>query len=288
MKNKELVSIIIPAYNAESYIQETLQSIYDQTYQNFEVIIVDDGSTDLTRGILKKEASERDGMEVISSPNNGVSVARNIGLSKAKGEYIALLDADDVWDNDNLEQKVRFLNQNREYGWVYSNLKCISESGEFLYNHPNGRDDKILENILLWNGEVVPGPCSNIIYRSELALKTKFDPNFSTAADQDFTLQLAFLSQGKILADRLVSYRIVSDSMSKNISVMEKDHIGVFLKAKEKELFPSKSFERKCFANLYKILAGSWLKDGHNPIKSIKYIIKSILIYPRIARKYFS
>ena len=288
MKNNGIVSIIIPAYNAEPYIQETLNSIYDQTYQKYQIIVVDDGSIDATNEILQKEASNHDKVEVISSSNKGVSMARNIGISKAKGEYIALLDADDLWENDNLEQKVQFLNQNPKYGWVYSNLKCISESGKFLYNHPNGRDDKILENILLWGGEVVPGPCSNIIYRTELSLKTQFDPNFSTAADQDFTLQLAFFSPGKILSDRLVSYRVVSNSMSKNITVMEKDHIGVFMKAKEKKLFPSKSFERKCFANLYKIIAGSWLKDGKNPFKSLKYIVKSILTYPKIVGKYFS
>lgn len=283
-----MVSIVIPAYNAEKFILETLNSVYDQSYIDFEIIVVDDGSTDSTPQLVELEIAERSYLSLISKINEGVSIARNTGIEQAKGEYIAVLDADDTWTKDNLLEKVKFLDSHPSYDWVYSNLGCITESNDPLPPHANGRDDDILKNILLWEGEVVPGPCSNVIYRSKLNEKIKFDPQFSTAADQDFTIQLANLSRGKLIENRLVNYRILDNSMSRNINVMEVDHIGVYRKAKALGLFQSTLLRRKSFANMYKIMAGSWWKQGNNKLKGIKFIVKSILTYPPIVKKYFS
>src|SRR5688572_1866005 len=94
--NKKLVSVIIPAYNAGPFISETLESVLAQTYSNWEVIVVNDGSKDNTENILKQYSEKDPRISFISKTNSGVSDTRNKGIDKAKGEFIAFLDADDV------------------------------------------------------------------------------------------------------------------------------------------------------------------------------------------------
>ena len=283
-----MVSIIIPAFNAESYILETLKSIYKQSFSEFEVIVVNDGSTDSTRAILEDQAKKHPFISLVNKENSGVADTRNIGIKMAQGTYIALLDSDDTWEPKNLEQKISFLQKSPDYSWVYCNLNRIAENGDLIGEHPEGRDDNILENILKWEGEVVPGPCSNIVFSTSLKNKVSFDINLSTAADQDFCLQLAQIGKGKCLKERLVNYRVLENSMSRDISIMEQDHIAVFKKADQNQLFKTKRFKRQCFSNLYKILAGSWWHNGGKKLKGVKFVFKSILTYPPIVSKYFT
>lgn len=276
-----MVSIIIPAYNAEKYITETIESVLNQTFTDWELIIVIDGATDHTEDIARSfESDER--ISVIVKENTGVSDTRNIGMSKAKGNYIALLDADDIWLPENLEKKITFLEQNSEFGWVYSQMNEFHNDTSLVNQAPRGHDKEILKSILSWKGEVVPGPCSNVVFRSEFLKKgLAFDVEFSTAADQDFTLQLAQLAPGKLIDEYLWNYRVLSGSMSRNIAAMEKDHIGVFNKAASNNLFLSASFKRKCFANLYLILAGSWWKNGQNRTRGLYFLFRSFFTHPK-------
>ncbi|PCJ89757.1 MAG: hypothetical protein COA57_00970 [Flavobacteriales bacterium] len=275
-----LVSIIIPAYNAEKYIAETIQSVINQTYTNWELIIVNDGSTDNTEKIAQAYVEKDQRIKYIYQENAGVSVARNKGVENSQGDYVAFLDADDIWCRQNLEKKVTILN-NINIDWVYSDMLSIDKNGNQLQYPEVGKNYKILENILLWNGEVVPGPGSNIITKKKCFDEgVIFDPNFSTAADQDFTIQLASKYQGKRIPEKLWYYRVIASSMSRNMEVMEKDHIGVYKKAAKNNLFKSFWFKQKCFSNLYLILAGSWWKDGNNKSRGLSFIFKSLIIYP--------
>lgn len=100
----ELISVIIPAYNAEKFIEKTIKSVIAQTYSNFEVIIVDDGSTDNTKQICKKLSEQDERIKLFEKKNGGVSKARNYGIEKANGEYIMFLDADDTYESTMLEK----------------------------------------------------------------------------------------------------------------------------------------------------------------------------------------
>ena len=102
-----LVSVIIPAYNASRYIVSTIQSVLNQSYRYLELIIIDDGSKDNTAELVKTFTDER--IQYFYQLNQGVSVARNTGISKAKGDFIAFLDADDIWRSENLEVKLNYL-----------------------------------------------------------------------------------------------------------------------------------------------------------------------------------
>lgn len=128
-----LVSVIIPNYNAAAYIRKAVDSVLQQHYPHLEVIVVDDGSTDDSPSIL---AEYGDKIRVIRQHNAGAAAARNSGLAVAQGEYIAFLDADDVYLADNIGKKVAFLEQYPEYDWCYSNWAWINEAGiPYLYGH---------------------------------------------------------------------------------------------------------------------------------------------------------
>src|SRR5205809_964576 len=114
-ESRRLVSIIIPAYNAAAFVTETIQSVKQQTYPHWELIVVNDGSTDITRQTVL--ALNEDGIKLIDQQNAGVSTARNNGLLHASGEYIVFLDADDILTPSFLAVRVDFLNKNENVGF---------------------------------------------------------------------------------------------------------------------------------------------------------------------------
>lgn len=286
-----LVSIIVPAYNASRFIEATIRSVQEQSYTNWELIIVNDGSKDQTEELVKPFLIDKR-IQLLSQKNSGVCIARNNGLKNAKGEFIALLDADDLMLPENLNAKIERLNANPNADWIYSNLILIDENGNSAGPDTNGKGENVLENLLLWNGEVIPGPCSNLVFRRKIIDNgIQFDPKFSTAADQDFCMQLAGNYQSVFLSETFAAYRILPNSMSRNIAVMEKDHLAVYEKAADNNLFHSNRFRRKCFSNVYLILAGSWWVNGKNKMRGLQFMLKAVLIYPssfgKLIRKFF-
>ena len=128
----ELVSIIMPSYNTGKFIQETINSVKNQTYNNWELIIVDDGSTDNTDEVVR--AIKDDRIKYIKNKvNKGAAISRNIALREAKGRWIAFLDSDDLWKEDKLEKQIKFMEDNNYY-FSYTNYIEIDENSNF-----NGR-----------------------------------------------------------------------------------------------------------------------------------------------------
>ncbi|HEX8515665.1 MAG TPA: glycosyltransferase [Bacteroidia bacterium] len=284
--HQPLVSVVIPCYNGERFIQATIGSVQSQTYSNFEIIVIDDGSTDSSSEILRSLIEKDDRIIYTHQQNAGVSAARNKGMSIAKGEYIALLDADDIWCKDNLEKKVRFLEQNKDTDWVFSDMYMADADLKDIKMSEPGTDADILNNLLLWEGEVVPGPCSNIVFRKKCLLSgISFNKKLSTTADFDFCIQLAVHFKGRRIPEPLWIYRVLSTSMSKNISLMENDHLLIYKNVSKQKLFKSYWFKRKCYSNNYLIIGGSWWVNGNNKAKGMLYVIMALLHYPLNIKK---
>lgn len=128
----ELVSIIMPSYNTGKFIKKTINSVINQTYNNWELIIVDDGSTDNTDEVVR--AIKDDRIKYIKNKvNKGAAISRNIALREAKGRWIAFLDSDDLWKEDKLEKQIKFMEDNNYY-FSYTNYIEIDENSNF-----NGR-----------------------------------------------------------------------------------------------------------------------------------------------------
>ncbi len=276
-----LISIIVPAYNAAQYIGDTIRSVQTQIFQNWELIIVNDGSTDDTIAAVNAFSADTR-IKCITQKNEGVSAARNTGIDSAKGDFIGFLDADDTMLENNLTIKLEQLINSKEFDFVFSDvLECndkLEHSGMII----KGVNENILEKILLWEGAAIPLPAGNIIAKKKcFESGLRFDTALSTAADQDFAIRLAAHFKGKHIAAATVCYRILPNSMSRNIAVMEKDHIAVFEKAEKNNLFRSFTFKRQCFSNLYLILAGSWWVNGKNKKRALFFMWKSIINRPR-------
>lgn len=128
----ELVSIITPVYNAEKYLKQTIESVQKQTYQNYELILVDDKSTDNSLEIIKQYAKENDKIKYYKlEQNSGTAIARNKALNMSKGRFIAYLDADDKWKNDKLEKQINYMVKNNYY-FTCTDYEKIKENGSSL------------------------------------------------------------------------------------------------------------------------------------------------------------
>lgn len=128
---KELVSIIIPVYNAEKYLEETVQSVLKQSYEQWELLLVDDGSKDHSREIAKRlQAEDTTGrIKVFCPKQHGCAAsARNYGLDRANGRYIAFLDADDLWEADKLEKEITFMKE-KKAGFVFTGYEFVDANG---------------------------------------------------------------------------------------------------------------------------------------------------------------
>jgi teichuronic acid biosynthesis glycosyltransferase TuaG len=125
---EDLISIIIPVYNAEKYIKQTIKTIKAQTYKNWEAIFVDDCSKDKSAGIIKKEESDK--IKLIKlKKNSGPAIARNIGIEVSKGKYICFLDADDLWESNKLEKQINFM-KTENSAFSYTSYYYINTDGE--------------------------------------------------------------------------------------------------------------------------------------------------------------
>ena len=210
---KNLVSVVVPNFNGASYIKDSLNSVFSQDYANIEVIVVDDGSTDDSIKILKSYGSK---IKLITQSNKGSSTARNAGINLAKGEYIALLDSDDIWAENKLSIQVRMLNSEK-YDLVY----CSGQ--EFTGNFKNG-----LIHVAQYSGDcyqyfkkfptkgIIELGCSTAVFRSSLLkFSGLFDESFMGAAeDWDFFRRYAKFAKVGYSSEVLVWYRKHSDSIT--------------------------------------------------------------------------
>jgi len=277
-----LASVIIPCYNAEKYIGQAIESVLNQTHSGFELIIINDGSTDKSQEIIDKYSLLDKRIKHFSRPNKGVSLTRNEGIEKAGGEYIAFLDADDVWEPENLETKIKVLKENKNIDWAFSDMYLADELLNKTEVVEGGDDSDLLNSLLSRKGEAIHAP-SNLVVRS-FCLKESgvaFDNLLSTSADWDFCIQLASKNhRGKRIPLPLWSYRVLDNSMSRNLQSLENDNLYVHKKASAQNLFRSFWFRQNCFSNNYLILAGIWWVNGNNKPKGFYYILKSIFFYP--------
>ncbi len=277
--HRPVVTIIIPAYNAARFIAEAINSVLNQTVKNIELIIVDDGSTDGQNAIIEKIISDDKRARLISQRNSGVSAARNKGIEMSRGQYLAFLDADDVWLPDNLALKIEKFAQH-DYGLVHSNGEVIDENGIPTGTILEGREGFLLDDLLLWNGTQIPGPSSILVKKTVIEETGLFDTRLSTSADQDFFIRVSAKYEIGKTDNISWRYRIHNSNMHKNISAMEHDVLLLYDKAGNMGLFRDERFRKKCIANMYMILARSWAGDGGNYLRGIGFLLRSVKTRP--------
>jgi cellulose synthase/poly-beta-1,6-N-acetylglucosamine synthase-like glycosyltransferase len=212
--NKPKVSVIIPAYNAMSYLPEAVESVLRQTFKDFELIIVDDGSSDRTVEWASSLTDPR--VKFISQDNHGSARARNQGIAIAEGDYIALLDADDIWESTKLEKQVNFLDRDPSIGLVDTSVVLIDENGKSTGRVVTSKADADVWKHLVQFQPVCSCDSTPLIRRECLETVGLFDEDLLFLEDLDLWIRLASLYKFGAIEEPLVRYRQYSGSKSTN------------------------------------------------------------------------
>lgn len=219
------VSIIIPVYQAEKYIAATIQSVLKQTYENFELLIIDDGSPDKSIEICRQFQDPR--IKIFRQQNRGLSGARNTGIRNAQGEYLAFLDPDDLWLPEKLEKHVQHLNETPDVGVSFSRSAFIDEDGKSLgiYQMPRLKD--IDPHHVLCRNPIGNGSAG--VFRKQVFAAIKyqdnihgyvedfyFDEHFRVSQDVECWLRIVFQTSWKMegIPEALTLYRVNSQGLS--------------------------------------------------------------------------
>ena len=269
-----LVSVIIPNYNYAQYLREAIDSVLAQTYPNVEIIVVDDGSTDGSKEILN---SYGDRIRAFFQQNQGVSAARNFGVSMSRGDFIAFLDADDAWLSEKIERQLALFVEDGELGLVHVGVVETDGQGAEIIELTDGRDGWVSDKLLQFEGPVILGGGSGLMLRRNVFDEVGgFDTRLSTSADWDLFYQVSLRYRVGFVSDILLKYRVHASNMHGNIGTTERDMLIGF----EKAFADNHSWERRrCYGNLHKMLAGSYFRSGKYP-DFIRHAIKSLLNRP--------
>lgn len=213
------VSVVIPVRDGERFVGAAIDSVLAQTMRDFEVVVVDDGSTDRTAEIL---AAYGDRIRVHRQKNAGVAAARNAGAAIARGAYIAFLDADDVWLPHKLERQMPLFDD-EEVTLVYAAVRIVDEELRPLREVAPCAPDDALSATLCVGPAPVPLTMTGIVRRSAFEAVGGFDERLSTSADADFVCRVALHYRLASVPEALALYRQHGMQMHLNVDAMERD-----------------------------------------------------------------
>lgn len=242
----KLVSIIMPTYNCAKFIGKTIESVIAQTYENWELIIVDDCSKDNTEEVVSKYKDNRIKYHRLEN-NSGAAVARTEAMKKARGSYMSFLDSDDLWKKDKLEKQLEFMNKNN-YNFTCTEYEQIDEEGNKLNKVIKVKKRADYNRILL----DCPVGNSTVMYNVEKLGKFEV-PNIRKRNDDALWLQI--LKEEKYIygmPDILMEYRIRSNSISSNKLSLVKYHWQLYREIEHLSVF--RSVFHICWWGMIKVL----------------------------------
>lgn len=276
-----LVSVVIPAFNRIRYIEETVRSVFSQTHPNVELIVVDDGSTDGTYEFLRKQ-SEAGNLTLLTHEgraNKGQSAALNVALRASNGKYICILDSDDVFLTNKLEDQALFLEKNPEVGLVYGMGEAIDEQGAWLYDiHSKDHREPNDPNAILLD-------CYMLLAVNPMVRKTVFDQvgffdeKLRAAQDHDILLRIAEITRFAYIPEKVFQYRRHSDAISvRGTETRWRNGFEILRRARERYPYRA-STVRKRKAVLNFRLAQTYLRQG-KLVRVAPHLLKSGLLDP--------
>ena len=224
------VTVITPVYNGELYIEGAIASLMGQSLQDWEWVVVDDGSIDSTPQILNKYTDTR--INIVRQENAGEASARNVGLSHATGEYVAFLDADDLYFPNALEDLSSFLDANRQYDVAYSDGQICDDQGQPIMLLSEIRSGIYTGNILemlVLSTSIITVPVCTMTRRSKIVeYSVQFDRNLIIGPDWDFWIQLAVHVEFAYLNKITCKYRIHNTNITRRVDLKKRKHDQLF------------------------------------------------------------
>lgn len=216
-----LVSVLMPVYNAAPYLAESIESILNQSYDNFEFIIVDDGSTDNSKQVIKSYAAKDARIKLFERSNAGVVDALNFGLSHCRGQYIARMDADDISMKERLSFQVQFLNQNPDVGIVGSWVKLFGARNEVWHHRQH---DAHIKALMLF--KTCGFSHSSVLIKKEIYSEFSYSNSAKHVEDMELFLRIRLNSSWKFanLPKILINYRVHTDQVSTKFKSIQEDN----------------------------------------------------------------
>lgn len=247
MNNEPKISVVIPTYNKSQYLKEAIESVLNQTYQNMEVIVVDDGSIDNTREAIKSFDDPR--VIYFFQENKGPAIARNTGIKKTNGKYVAFLDSDDLWLKEKLEKQVDFMEKNSEIGLLGTGCYEVTDKGRIIGKKIFPIKNKILQKDLIKYNPFIQ---SSVMIKKEVFDKVGlYDEKFRESEDYELWLRIAENCKIANLVEPLVMKRYYREGLS---PTKDKEQLYFVLKAKKAAVHRGQ-YSRWCYFYILK----SWI-----------------------------
>ncbi len=283
------VSVILPNYNRERYIGEAIESVLNQTYRNLELIVVDDGSTDNSLEVVARYKDDR--LKIIRIQHNGFPGAvRNYGIKASKGEYIAFIDSDDVWDNDKLSIKMEQFRNNNQLDFLHSDLELIDEN-----DNPMGKTWHKTESSRLIDyrtgdcfAQMLKGGCcivpTSVLFRRKIIDKIGlFEESLEVCEDPHFFLKVARFFKIGFIDRPLGKYRIHPGNAHKSIA-LQSEHPMIRVLNLITKLYPEIKYQykrllKKRYYGLYLTNARQLFEAGRLKEARIHFL-RGMSVYP--------
>ena len=269
LDNKVLISVVLPTYNGSKRISKAIESVLLQSMKDWELIIIDDGSTDDTEKTVKEFCLRDSRIIYIKNEQNlGLQKTLNKGIKIAKGKHIARIDDDDVWiDENKLKEQVEFLEKNSEYVLVGTGVVVVNEEGEQVYKYLNPEKDEEIKNKILWKN---PFAHSSVMFtKKDFDIVGGYNEDASSKNVEDYDLWLSLGTVGKFHNLQTYSLKFMAREGSittKNRKNQLKKNIQ--LAKKYKKLYPN------YFISLLKSYFRLWLFNIYTKIpQRVKYLI---------------
>lgn len=278
---KNRVSVLVPAFNRADYIKETVNSVLTQDYPNVELIVVDDGSTDGTFEILSEYAG-RGKLKLLTHPgreNKGQSAALNLALDAASGEFIAILDSDDLFLPGKLSAQVEYLNKHPDVGLVYGMGEGVDGSGQWLYDihspdhvEPNDPNAVLLDCYFLL-------PQNALVRRSVYDQVGCFEEDFRAAQDHDMLVRIAEKTRFGFIPIKVFQYRRHGDSISNNgLRRRWTNGFEILIRAKARYPYRASTVRKRNALLNFRMAQVCWQENRY--MGALGYLLKSGFLDP--------
>jgi glycosyltransferase involved in cell wall biosynthesis len=271
------VSVVIPTYNRAQYLPQAIQSVLAQTFTDYEIVVVDDGSTDNTREVIKPFFGR---IKYLTQENQGISRTRNRAILESKGRYIAFLDSDDYWTPEKLAEQVKVLDLNPKVGIVYVRMPIINDKGEQIGLKPAGVSGRNFQELLeLW-GDL---PTSSVMVRRECFDKAGlFDPSLPPQEDIDMWIRISqFYDLYEIENKVLAYYRRHEDQITVNKIRSYQGFVNIFTKIYETYPQAPRELMLKRIAQNHYLLGREYYILGDYK-KAFMNVRQAVQRYPRL------
>ncbi len=285
-----IISVLLPVYNGDRYISEAIESILTQSFSDFELLIINDGSTDRSRQILERYATQDDRIRLIHRENRGLIQTLNEMLALAQGEFLARMDADDISLSDRFALQVNFLQQHPDYVCVGGAYDLIDAKGRTVLHLTMPETNPEIQQAILSGQTIINHPCA-LIRRSALQQIGGYDESMQTVEDLDMLLRIGEIGLLANLPNPVLKYRFHMQSVSAQRSDFQYQMIqtacqqawqrrGIAGEFKAQRLWYRPGRDRVSQRNFWE-LYGWWAFNHGFRLTAIKSAVRAIALQPR-------